>query len=162
AATLAGTILEAPCRHEQRLRVRHPVTSARLSAVRSHSLSTLRDPHGVRDLLPVLRAHTAGRPRRAIDRAVRRELATPRRGPAPATRIEARGGFAEARRALGVWGPLRGPTPATMIEARAGFPGARRAWGVWGPLRGPTPATMIEARAGFPGARRAWGVWGPF
>src|SRR2546428_12498661 len=52
--------------------LRAPVPHARLSAVRSGGLSTLRDPDGIGDLLPVLRDDAARRARRASDRAVRR------------------------------------------------------------------------------------------
>src|SRR2546428_8691663 len=52
--------------------LRAPVPHGWLAAVRSGGLSTLRDPDGIGDLLPVLRDDAARRARRASDRAVRR------------------------------------------------------------------------------------------
>src|SRR2546429_7369402 len=98
--------------------MRPPATSARLSAVRSRSLPSLRDPHGVRDLRPVLRADTAGRPRRAIDRAVRRELATGLYRGAPQVSWAA-------------------PSGGGDIEARRAPPGRAERWGCGGQVGAP-------------------------
>src|SRR2546428_7256915 len=92
--------------------LRAPVPHGWLAAVRSGGLSTLRDPDGIGDLLPVLRDDAARRARRASDRAVRRlTWGAPKWPPNPPN---VRGAPAE---------PLPPSTPRR--SARPGGPGAR-------------------------------------